>query len=68
VPHFSLRELLTAEYADFADLTLIVFCHPARNLKICVKSAKSAYSAVNNSQNGNCELNTNYAILFNFFT
>jgi hypothetical protein len=34
-----------AEYADFADLTLI---YNLNLKKICVKSAKSAYSAANN--------------------
>jgi hypothetical protein len=41
---------LTADDADFADFTLISFCHPVRNLKISVKSAKSASSAVNLSK------------------
>jgi hypothetical protein len=45
-----LWELLTAEYADFADLTLILF----GIYQISVKSAKSAYSAVLKSQSENC--------------
>jgi hypothetical protein len=51
IKQFRIWIFSAAEYADFADLTLMY------NLiikKICVKSAKSAYSAANNCQIRNC--------------
>jgi hypothetical protein len=51
IQQFRIWIFSAAEYADFADLTLIY------NLilkKICVKSAKSAYSAANNCHMRKC--------------